>query len=195
MTTTARTGNGWAVIRSASDPRLHAWVIPGANRRLTTQADAGGFLLVYVASVFNDKIERLDDTHAHEAVDEASWCFRPIAGTSVYSEHAAARAADLNWNKHPSGVAISRTFTRAQIASIRYLVRWLNRLAASTVIEWGGEWPSHPGSTAKTDGMHFQVHKGHLVWLVRILAKNTRGRRILKANPWVTSRVLTTVHP
>lgn len=177
------TPNGWPVLEPGS-PLLHRWVIPGANRSITMRGGSVGFILAHMALFWNEAIERLDPP-GNEPVDEAGYAYRDQRGSTQWSEHAAGAAEDLNWNKHPQGVPIAQTFTPKQIKAIRTRIRWLNRLAGKTVVEWGGEWPSHPGSTAKTDGMHLQVVGGMKAAerLAKILAKTPRGRRILAANP------------
>lgn len=181
--TTNTTGNGWPVLEPGS-PLLHRWVIPGANRTIVARQGSVGFILTHMALFWNGEIERLDGP-GNEPVDEAGYAYRPIRGTTdTWSEHVG-YAEDLNWNRHPQGVPIAATFTPKQIKTIRARIKWLNRVAGATVVEWGGEWPSHPGSTAKTDGMHVQVAGGMRAAerLAKFLAKTPRGRRILAANP------------
>lgn len=166
-------------------PLLFTWTIPGAGRRLTLRRGSVGFILIYIASWFNDMIERLDGP-GNDPVDEGGHNYRLRTDSDTdLSEHAKGTAEDLNWNRHPYGVAIIRTFTARQIKLIRRRMGWINRIGFAKVLIWGGDWPSHPGSTAKTDGMHFEI-TGTIAQaerVAKILARTKRGKRILAANP------------
>lgn len=179
---TARTGNGFLVLEPGS-PDLHTWTVPDANRRLTVLGNWAGFVLIWWVTFYNDVVERLDTPHKAEPVDEGGYNHRNIAGTNSWSEHAGGDAVDLNWNRHPSGVPAHVNLTDHQITLIHRKMRHLNTLALGKVIEWGGDWPSHPGSTAKPDPMHYQLVKGRLRFLARILRRTARGKRVLAANP------------
>jgi D-alanyl-D-alanine carboxypeptidase len=181
---TAHTGNGWPVLDPTS-PQLHTWVIPGTNREITMRNGSIGFILAVWALWWNDIIERLDIPGVNDPVDEGGYNHRPLTGTTdSWSEHAAGAAEDLNWRKHPYNVAAVKTFTRKQIRLIHAKLRRYNTLALGKVIEWGGDWPSWSGSTAKTDGMHTQVVGGmkRAERLAKLLTLTRRGRRVLKAN-------------
>lgn len=178
------TPNGWPV-QNAGSKALHTWTIPGANRRITLLAGPVGLILVHIALFLNDVVERLDAPWA-DPVDEGGHNKRLLTGsTSTWSEHAAGAAEDLNWNRHPYGSATLATFTAKQAKAIRRRKRWLNRLAGADVVVWGGDWPSHPGSKAKTDSMHWELRRDlrAIRRLARFLAKTPRGKRILNANP------------
>lgn len=164
---------------------LFTWTIPGANRRITLRRDAFGFILMWLILRFNDLVERLDGP-GNDAVDEGGHNKRYISGTNIWSDHARAAAADLNWSKHPYNTKASATFTKRQIKVIRRTLRWVNTFAMGKLVEWGGDWPSHPGSTAKPDPMHFQVNRlsNKVVRrTARRFARTNRGKRIIKANP------------
>lgn len=167
------------------DHLLYIWTIPGANRRFTARRDAFGFILMWMVLRFNDLVERLD-APGNDAVDEAAYNYRHIANSKSWSLHAFGRAADLNWNKHPSGTPTKNTFTKAQIKVIHATINWVNRLAGGKLAEWGGDWPSHKGSTAITDSMHHQVNEFKAAAVKRVaavLALTKRGKAIIKANP------------
>jgi hypothetical protein len=186
----ATTGNGWPVLDAGSD-MLHTFTVPGANRRLTLHRGAAGLILVWWASFWNDKIERLD-APGGEAVDEGGYVKRPIANTNTYSEHAAGRAIDLNWNKHPSGVPAKYNLTADQIKRIHRRMRLINVFAGAKILEWGGDWPSWSGSTAKPDPMHTQIGRVSNATVQRVgrwLGRTTRGVRVLKANPGLRALV------
>jgi len=180
---TARTPNGWPVLEPTSR-ELYRWILPGTGRSFTLHQGSLGLILMHLALWFNDVIERLAPA-SREPVDEAGYAYRPQRGTEdKWSEHVG-YAVDLNWNQHPRGVPAVRTFTRKQINAIHARLRWFNRLAGTQVIIWGGDWPSHPGSTAMPDPMHFELHppSKRCVRLAKILARTPRGRKILAANP------------
>lgn len=178
------TAQGFPVLEPGSD-MLHTWVIPGAHRKLTVLRGSVGFLIVFFASFWNDIIERLD-APGDDPVDEGGYVHRLLTGsTTVWSLHATGRAADLNWRKHPYNTYPRETFTKLQRQKIRRKIRRWNTLMLTTVIEWGGNWPSHPASTAKPDPMHIQIvcSVKRAERLARLLMRTPRGKRVLKANP------------
>lgn len=182
------TVEGWPVL-TPGHRLLHTWTIPGANRRITLRNGSAGLILAHVALSFHEQIERLDAPAERKAgADDGGHAYRQITGGTSWSKHATGAAVDLNWRQHPYGVAPGVTFSDAEIARIR---RWLRRRYALAggdvpVVEWGGDWPSHPGSTARPDGMHFQIHSavrmGACETLARRLMDTKRGRRILACN-------------
>lgn len=169
------TVNGWTVLASnrttGALPRLRRWYVPGAGRHIYLRDGAAGFLLIHLALWFHEKLERLDVG----VWDDWGWAVRPVRGqTTGYSNHAGGVAEDLNATRHPIGVAVSRTFTPAQIRRIR----WRLRIYRGLII-WGGAW-------TRPDGMHFELAPATLSRVervARLLMLTPRGRRILKANP------------
>lgn len=165
-------------------PDLHTWNLPDKDgrviRRITLRNGSVGLVLVWIALRFHELIERLDINPG--VIDEGGHSYRRITGGSGWSKHATGAAEDLNWQRHPYGTRATATFTDAQIKLIR---RDLRRCLG--VVEWGGNWPSHPGSTASPDPMHWQIHSSKRMSaverLAKILIRTPRGRRILKANP------------
>lgn len=186
---TQATVDGWPVLIPGS-PALHTWLLPGTHRSITLRHGSAGLILAHVALSFHDKIERLDQpSERNGAIDDGGYSYRPMTGKSTPSKHATGCAEDLNWRKHPYGQAPGLSFSQEKIARIR---RWLHKryaLAGGEVpmVEWGGNWPSHTGSTAKPDGMHFQIHYAARLpgceTLARRLMDSPRGRQILQANP------------
>ena len=74
------------------------------------------------------------------------WSYRPVRGsTTVWSEHSAAVAIDLNASAH--WIGLSDTFTDAQEAGIRQILA-----ECGGVVVWGGKWAS-----SRPDEMHFQL--------------------------------------
>jgi hypothetical protein len=113
----------------------------------------GGVLPVHpaLAPIFHDLAHQY-----HATVEPLEWpgCWgwagRNIAGTSTPSRHWLGTAIDLNAPKHPQGVAVSRTFTRAEMTACARLEARYGGL-----IEWGGTW-----ALPDTDGMHWQLADG-----------------------------------
>lgn len=158
-------------------PRLRKWVIPGIDRHLILRDGSAGFVLVWFALWFHDKIERLD----LGVWDEWGWAYRPVRGATVLSNHASATAADLNATRHPLGVPTDRTFTKVQQRRIRRRLWWLGGL-----IRWGGDYQTRP------DAMHVELDKPLAVaerW-ARKLIYTKRGRMILAANPGAREAIL-----
>ncbi len=173
----------WPVIEPGSH-LLFTWTIPGANRRFTARRDAPGFILMWIMLRINDLVERLDGP-GKDAVDEGAYNHRYIHGTRIWSYHARAVAADFNWNRHPQGKAAKYTFTARQIKLIRSTLRWVNAIAMGKLAEWGGEWPSHAGSSALPDPMHIQINRlsdRTLKLVAAYFARTKRGKAIIRAN-------------
>lgn len=182
---TRSTVDGWAVLIPGS-PALHTWTLPDTHRRITLRHGSAGFVLAHLALRFHDLIERLDPPGEHTP-DDGGYNYRPMTGKSSPSKHATGCAEDLNWRQHPYGQAPGLSFSQDQIRRIR---RWLHNaysLPSGPVLEWGGDWPSHPGSTAHPDGMHFQIHHAAGIeeceHLARRLMDTPRGQALLDANP------------
>lgn len=166
--------NGYVVLDSSTTgalPRLRQWMVPGTARHLLLRDGAVGFLLVFLASIFHDTVERLN-IHG-QPWDEWGWASRPIRGSETVSNHASGTAEDLNATQHPLGKR--GTFTRRQVKRIHYVLRF--RLLGA--IRWGGDYQN------RADEMHFEVVKGLRACerRARVLARTRRGRRILDANP------------
>lgn len=166
--------NGYPVLDSGTSgplPRLRLWVIPGTGRHLLLRDGAVGFLLVHLALVLHDTVERLNIWG--QPWDEWGWASRPIRGSEVISNHASGTAMDLNATRHPLGKR--GTFTRRQVKRIHYLLsaRYLG------AIRWGGDYVN------RADEMHWEVVKGLRACerRAKVLALTRRGRAILQANP------------
>lgn len=113
-------------------------------------------ILGYVAGRFNSEVETL----------VRGWCwgyaYRPISGSTIYSNHASGTAIDCNAPDHPLGVAY--TFTAAQVASIRAILA-----ACDGVIRWGGHY------SGRKDDMHFEINVGPGSAAVPVLAAKLGG--------------------
>ena len=108
----------------------------------------------------------------HDTVEPLVWpgCWgwsepRPIRGGTVMTNHASATAWDLSAPKHPRGVPIAKTFTRAQLAAVSALE---SRYAG--VLRWGGRWTG-----ADVDGMHWEGIPGVTVEQVRALTAHLQA--------------------
>jgi hypothetical protein len=169
----ANSQNGWLVLdndTSGQPPRLRQWLISGSDRKILLRDGSAGFVLVHMASWFDEKIERVDQG----TFDDWGWASRPVRGSSTISNHASGTAMDLNATKHPMGVATGKTFSAAEIQQIHKRLRWLDG-----TIRWGGDYQNRP------DAMHFELDKGMpaVEKKARALCETTRGKRILKDNP------------
>src|SRR5262245_8114426 len=116
----ATSENGYTVLMdnatTGPQPRLRKWRMANADRHFLARDGSAGFLLLHMASWFDDQIEPLDK---EQTWDDWGWAVRPIRGqTSGYSNHASGTALDLNATKHPRGVATRQTFTQAEIDKI-----------------------------------------------------------------------------
>jgi len=171
--------NGWPVIlpghdtsnTPSADPRLRLYVIPGANRRIWLRDGAAGFVLAHFCLWFHERIQPLDKDKQY---DDWGYAYRPINGSSDWSNHAGGLAVDLNALKHPQG----RRQTFVHHWKERRIRRRLARLYQH-LIRWGGEYERVP------DEMHYEVigSLASMRILARTLANTPRGKRIIEANP------------
>lgn len=177
----ATSQNGWPVLESH---QLRRWLVPDKSGKplrnrngqpvvLPLAPGAAGFVLVHLASWYNDRIERLD---VQAVPDDWGWADRPIRDSSETSNHASGTAEDLNATRHPLGVRTLATFTRGQARRIRRRLR----IVYLGCIRWGGDYQNRP------DAMHWELDRARpsIRALARVLARTPRGRRIVKLNPW-----------
>jgi len=107
----------------------------------------------------------------HETVEPLLWpgCWgwaplRPIRGGTVTSNHASGTAWDLSAPRHPRGVPIAKTFTRAQLGAVEKLeARYFG------VLRWGGRWTGED-----VDGMHWEAQPGVTLEAARALTAELR---------------------
>lgn len=179
---------GFPVLEPGS-PLLHRWVQPGTGRTILRRNGSVGLVLAHNAQRFHAKVERLDQPRERwGAIDDGAYNHRRITGGHGWSKHATGCADDLNWSLHPYNTRPAETFTAHQIRQIRKsLELYRDPVTGLYVVEWGGDWPSHPASKAKPDPMHFQisskVRMEHVERVARELMETKRGAAILKANP------------
>lgn len=130
---TETTARGWTVIPSGHpDLTRFPWITGSVH------ADA--------APIFDRLCHRFH-TEVEPIIPAHSWghSHRTVRGsTTVWSEHAAGRAIDLNAPAHPLGKA--GTFTPAQVTAIRRILADFDGL-----VVWGGDWTKRP------DEMHFEL--------------------------------------
>lgn len=128
--------NGWI----ANDRTLiESCTVPGGL--LPVRKGPAGDLLVYVATQFHGRVERL--------VWPGCWGYaeRTIIGSTQLSNHASGTAIDLNAPQHPLGAV--GTFTTPQVGAIRQILT-----ECGGVIRWGGDYVS------RKDEMHFEINAG-----------------------------------
>ncbi len=131
--------NGWP----ASSDRAAIGVVNPSVAGVTFPGGVKGgdveTVLMYVADRFNREVEPLHD----------GWCwghaFRPIVGSTVYSNHASATAIDCNAPAHPQHKR--GTFSASQVTKIRAIVG-----ACDGVVRWGGDF-----NGTSVDEMHFEI--------------------------------------
>jgi hypothetical protein len=87
-------------------------------------------------------------------LDDWSYAFRAVRGqTSGYSNHASATAWDVNATQHPRGVALAKTFTSAQIATVHRIRSAITDYSGRPVFRWGGDYVN-----SLIDGMHIEIN-------------------------------------
>lgn len=87
-------------------------------------------------------------------LDDWSYAFRAVRGqTSGYSNHASATAWDVNATQHPRGVALAKTFTAAQIATVHRIRSAITDDSGRPVFRWGGDYVN-----SLIDGMHIEIN-------------------------------------
>lgn len=134
--TVATTRNGFTVL-AAGDSRLGSFELAG---RPFVVADFALPAFRWWATFL----------HAVEPATEAGWegghAYRKVAGTDVWSEHAAGTAVDWNASQHPRGASKYAGWNSDQV---RFL-RWGLATPLGKMIEWGADWTS-------PDPMHFEL--------------------------------------
>lgn len=186
-----RTGYGGDVLDGRFDgpfPRLRKFRIPGVDRTINLRDGSIGFIIIHFALWWHETIHALN----LGVWDEWGWAARLVRGSSsVISEHAGGRAADLDATLHPRGVAIAKTFKAWQIVKIRarllFYRAWVGEKLVA-VLSWGGNFHH------TVDGMHIEIAPGVSLAtcerLARFLMKTPRGKRILAANPGLREVIL-----
>lgn len=139
----AKSLNGWA----APAKNLKTFDIPGTDRRVTLDKDAGR-VLVALAADYHKTVRKIDVG----TWDEGGYNnreARQAAGKA--SNHASGTAVDLNWSEEGAmGSAWGKKFfaqakTKAAIAVLKQRY--------GRVVQWGGDWRAQ-------DFMHWEIKPG-----------------------------------
>lgn len=165
--------NQWPGL-SADSSRLHTWTVPERERQKTQlrlRNGSAGFLLVHLATWFDDRLEDLTGNYSG-GLDDWAYAYRPVRGYATLSNHASGTAMDLNATDHPLGV--NATFSRDEEALIQRRLRLYKGC-----IRWGGDY------RGRKDEMHFEIAAdlGKCERVARDLLRSPRGRRVIDANP------------
>jgi len=139
----ARSINGW----EAPPSRKQVFKIPGTNRKLTLDPDAGR-ILTALATDYHRTVRRLDIG----AVDEAGSSFRMARGASdQLSNHASATAIDLNWTEEGA---------QGSSRGAKFFAQAKHRLAIETLKRRYGKWVQWGGDWRAKDYMHWEIRPG-----------------------------------
>ena len=137
--------NGW----QAPPHKTKVFTVPGTNRKLTLDEQAGRILTAWAAD-YHKYVRPIDDG----GVDEGGYCYRPAnASPSQLSCHASGTAVDLNWSKEGAGwSAFAKSFwanakNKANMARIK--------MRYASVLRFGIDW-----SGKNWDPMHAEIKKG-----------------------------------
>lgn len=164
--------NGWPVIETADDARLHLWLIPASSGTIHIRLHRGapGFLIAHFIMWFAEMIQAV----LGRINDDYGWCpLRNVRGSETdISNHCSGTAVDLNALQHPLGER--GTFARWQYVKIR-----------ARLVLYAGCIRSGIDYQNRADEMHHEINKPPAVvrHTARVLALTPRGRKILAANP------------
>lgn len=132
--------NGWS---ASPTLKLRPLVVNGVGFLPGIRDDDDvAYMLGYFAEQYAKRVEPLKNP--------GCWGFSYRADrnqSSDLSNHASGTAIDLNAPKHPNGVATSRTFTDAQIATVHRILA-----ECHGALRWGGDY------THTVDAMHVEVN-------------------------------------
>lgn len=169
--------NGFAVLTSSSK-LLHNWEVPGVDSDMLLRHGSAGFNLIFLMSLFDDRVEDVDGNYVGGR-DDWAYAYRAVRGYSDWSNHASGTAIDLNATDHPLGKV--GTFSDAEVMVIHRILRarFLPAGAAIPAIRWGGDYRN------RKDEMHFEcaLSLPYQEQIARKLMKSPRGKLILDANP------------
>lgn len=173
--------NGWTVIHPNNHvpadthaPRLRTFAIQDVGH-IPMRDGSAGFVLAHFAAWYADNIERVLGPQR----DDWGYAYRPIAGSTVFSNHASGTAIDLNSLKHPRGVR--NTFPESKRKALNA------RLDFYGVITGGYLWHN-------PDDMHFELSDGtslaQVEKVARRLMSTLNGRILLANNPGLREYIL-----
>ena len=146
--------NRWQV----PSPRLKTFKIPGADRRVTLDADAGR-ILTALAADYHRTVRAIDKG----TWDEGGYNNRQARNADALSNHASGTAIDLHWSEEGALNSAwgKRFFAQAKT---KLAVAAIKRRYGS-VVQWGGDW------SRLKDYMHWEIKPGVSRAQVQALAK------------------------
>lgn len=133
----ATSQNLWPVLTGYGDPKLVR--IPYITGKML------GGDVAWIFTDFNEWFHRNVESLTGGQADDWAFAPRPIAGSSVISNHASGTAEDLNASRHPM---FRDTMDAAKEAKIR---QRLKRYKGA--IRWGGDYRA-----GRLDQMHFEIN-------------------------------------
>ena len=135
------TQSGWPASKDASALGIKPLVVAGRSFPGGVRGGAPLTCLRYMATQYHLRVESLYFGETDK--DDWGYSYRPIAGTSVISEHGGGVAIDVNATTNPQGAAHSHTYAQ------ELMIRRIMREALGAVL-WGRDFSHH-------DPMHFQL--------------------------------------
>jgi len=137
--------NGWPGIEDRADTERS--LVPGTSWTIQT-APGAAWILTEFTRRFNKEVEPI----AGNQLDDWSYAWRPVRGSTKLSCHASGTAVDLNALIHPRGVR--GTLDRKAKQRLRVLLdEFTDFKTGQVVIKWGGDF----GYPSIVDEMHFQI--------------------------------------
>lgn len=140
-----KSDNGWQGIPNKDETFSGSLVDPDLT--IFTASHEVSDLFLFFIRQFHETVEPIDGP----IVDDWSWAWRPVRGTTnVLSCHASGTAVDINALKHPRGSF--NTFTHAQVNKLReILASFRDPHTGLSIFKWGGDFHG------VVDEMHFQI--------------------------------------
>lgn len=135
--------NGWPV----PPQKLKTFKVPGANRRLTLDKDAGR-VLVALAADYHKTVRSIDQGR----VDDGGYNDRNATlAPGKKSNHASGTAIDLNWSEEG---AMGSNWGKKFFSDVKNLARVSAiKKRYAEVVQWGGDWRAK-------DYMHWEIKPG-----------------------------------
>lgn len=162
-----RSQNGWEAGNTAL---IKSYKVPGTNVTLRLREGYAAIVLLWWAVYWDKYVEPISTQHGvsgFSVPDDWGYADRDVRGsTTVISNHASGTAEDLNATRHPRGVSVSRTLSRAQIAAVHLGIK-----LSKNVMRWGGDYVIAP-----PDGMHGELNAGSAA--VAAFAKKIQAGKI-----------------
>lgn len=154
--------NGWPASKDPKAINVVPLIVGGVEFVGGVRGGDVHTVLEHVAAQYHHRVEPLVSPGCW------GWSYRPNRNDpSKLSCHAAACAIDINAPQHPNGVAVGRTFTLSEIATVHLILAEIDEL--DEVVHWGGDWTTANGLVP--DSMHFEIHDYDLAKLARVAAR------------------------